>query len=106
MKGDEEESWMPELRKNLQTNQTLLKKLMEKMLEDKKTEKSQREPFISYVTQTLRSYSLQDFNNVKELISDILKQIKAQPSESSATFFGGTHQYPQQYPQHQQYFQA
>ena len=29
-KEDEEESWMPELRKNLQTNQTLLEKLMEK----------------------------------------------------------------------------
>ena len=49
---------MPELRKNLQTNQTLLEKLMEKMLEDKKREKTQREPFISYVTQTLMSCSL------------------------------------------------
>jgi hypothetical protein len=121
---EDEESWMPELRKNLQTNQSLLEKLMEKMLEDKEREKSQREPFISYVTQTLRCCSLQDFNNVKELISDILKQIKAQPSESSvltyadrpttstsappaypAASFGQYHQYPQQYPQHQQYFQ-
>ena len=89
---------------------------MEKMLEDKEREKSQREPFISYVTQTLRSCSLQDFNNVKELISDILKQIKAQsdrpsastsaPPTCTAASFGQYHQYPQQYPQHQQYFQS
>ncbi|XP_050410985.1 uncharacterized protein LOC126825391 isoform X1 [Patella vulgata] len=115
-KEDEAESWMPELRKNLQTNQTLLAKLMEKMLEDKEREKSQREPFISYVTQTLRSCSLQDFNNVKELISDILKQIKAQserpsastsaPPTCTAASFGQYHQYHQQYPQHQQYFQT
>ena len=70
---EEEESWVYDLRLNLQTNQTLL----EKLLEDREREKSEREPFIRYVSETLRHVPEEQFNTLKDLISDILKQVKA-----------------------------
>jgi len=71
---DAEQGLFADLRSQLQTNQALL----ERMLEDKSKADSPREPFIRYVSDTLRNASDEHYSYMKDLINDIIHQPQGQ----------------------------
>ena len=66
----EEESWMQELRSTMKANQALLEKLLEKRSQGQ----SDREAFIRYVSDTLRTAPQEQYSVMKELITDIMRE--------------------------------
>ena len=66
----EEESWMQELRSTMKANQALL----EKLLEERSQGQSDREAFIRYVSDTLRTTPQEQYSVMKELITDIMRE--------------------------------
>ena len=106
----EEASWMKELRHTMQANQSLL----EKLLEDKTRRHTTREPFIEFVTQTLRSCADEQYTSMQEGILDMLRPRVAslphsrapswsRPGPAIAPPAGPSSQQPY-YPQQQPYF--
>ena len=69
---EEEDRWMQDVMLNLQTNQALL----ERLLDEREGGRSEREPFVRYVSDTLRTVTDDQFNTIKDLVLDIFKQVK------------------------------
>ena len=66
----EEESWMQELRSTMKANQALL----EKLLEERSQGQSDREAFLRYVSDTLRTAPQEQYSVMKELITNIMRE--------------------------------
>ncbi len=77
----EEDTWMRDLRATMQANQALLEKLVEERPH------SDREPFVQFVADTLRTAPREQYNEMKELIFDIVRQgRRCQPADSEQPF--------------------
>ena len=63
---EEEDTWMRDLRATMQANQALLEKLVEERPQ------SDREPFVRFVADTLRTAPQEQYDEMKELIFDIV----------------------------------
>lgn len=74
---EEEDTWMRDLRATMQANQALLEKLVEERPQ------SDREPFVRFVADTLRTAPQEQYDEMKELIFDIVRQgRRRQPGDS------------------------
>ena len=74
---EEKDTWMRDLRATMQANQALLEKLVEERPQ------SDREPFVRFVADTLRTAPQEQYNEMKELIFDIVRQgRRRQPGDS------------------------
>ena len=65
---EEEDNWMRDLRATMQANQALLEKLVEERPH------SDREAFVRFVADTLRTAPQEQYDEMKELIFDIVRQ--------------------------------
>ena len=72
---------MKDLRHTMQANQTLL----EKLLEDKTRRHVTREPFVEFVTSTLRSCSDEQYTSLQEVILDVIRPRVASLPHSRGT---------------------
>lgn len=93
----EEESWMQELRSTMKANQALL----EKLLEERSRAQSDREAFIRYVSDTLRTAPQEQYSVMKELITDIMREGGQSQRGSSRDTQGPSSSWARQ----QQYYQ-
>ena len=102
---------MKELRHTMQANQSLL----EKLLEDKTRRHTTREPFIEFVTQTLRSCADEQYTSMQEVIMDMIRPRVAslphsrvpswRPGPAIAPPAGQSSHQPYYHQQQQPYFQ-
>ncbi|KAF6721619.1 hypothetical protein FQA47_024758, partial [Oryzias melastigma] len=75
---EEEDTWMALLRSTMKANQTLLEKLLEE-----RPVHTEREAFIRFVSDTLRTVPEEDYAEMKNLILDIVSHRRQQPAQSS-----------------------
>jgi hypothetical protein len=74
---EEADTWMRDLHATMQANQALLEKLVEEKPQ------SDHEPFVRFVADTLRTASQEQYDGMKELIFDIVRQgQRRQPGDS------------------------
>lgn len=74
---EEEDTWMRDLRAIMKANQALLEKLVEE------SPQTDREPFVRFVADTLRKAPQEQYEVMKELIFDIVRQgRRRQPGDS------------------------
>ena len=63
---EEEDTWMRDLHTTMQANQALLEKLVEEKPQ------SDHEPFVQFVADTLRTAPQEQYDEMKELVFDII----------------------------------
>ena len=100
----EESCWMKELNVTMKANQALL----EKLLEEKNQRTTDRDPFIQYISQILRTVPQEQYVALSEGIMELVRGRDRRASTSWTRPGGsGTHpnQQPSLYPQQQQYYQ-
>ena len=77
--SQEEEAWMLDLRSTMKANQALL----ERLLEERSQPQTRREAFIRYVSDTLRTVSDEEYSEMHDLISDMMRRRKAQSTSGA-----------------------